>query len=64
MPLRRDNAEERVARLELLMEEYRVKHESLAGDLRAAKSRMETATARARAHLDSARALGLRRKRR
>ena len=30
MPHRRDNAEERIARLELLMEEYRVKNDALA----------------------------------
>jgi len=63
MPLKRDNGEERAARLDLLMEEYRVKHESLAADLRA-KSRMETATARARFNLNRAHPLSLRRKRR
>ena len=48
MPHRRDNAKERIARLELLMEEYRVKNDALADAVLKTNKRALKATVDAR----------------
>jgi hypothetical protein len=57
VPTRRaDNDDERFARIEALMEEYRVKHEDLEAFLRAARTAARQSGTMARQNLETARA--------
>ena len=52
MPRRKDNQDERLARIDALMEEYRLKHEDLETYLRTLRDQSREFTDRAKAQLD------------